>query len=364
MLRSSPTHAPFPALLIALSLLLGASTTAIAQQPATGADGREAEQRPSTQGAAPVTAQKAQQADDITSLLARGGAFTASVEMVRVPVIVVDDDGAFVTDLAAGDFAVRDGRHDHPVDHFVSDAEPVVVGILVDASAEMRPWGDDARVAVEHIAANLRPDDELFLLAYGAEVAVLHEPTRDKSGIAAAMGGYATQDGDGRALYDAIEEGLSTLSRSPIDKRSLIIIGGGGDTASDMGELAVRELISRSGVTIHAIAMATRRTSPRRAPGASARMVAARRVGRLRTLPEIASYTAGLIARRPRLAATYRSVADWPAAAGTDVSAYLKHQYLLHYAPQNPPRPGTWRAIRVEVAGKHREIRARSGYTR
>ena len=42
----------------------------------------------------------------------------------------------------------------------------------------------------------------------------------------------------------------------------------------------------------------------------------------------------------------------------------MKHQYLLHYAPQNPPRPGTWRSIRVVVEGDPETIRARSGYMR
>jgi len=56
--------------------------------------------------------------------------------------------------------------------------------------------------------------------------------------------------------------------------------------------------------------------------------------------------------------------AQWFEAAGIDITTYMKHQYLLHYAPQNPPRPGTWRSIRVMVKGAPETIRARSGYTR
>lgn len=352
MNRSYPLSASLP--VFVLLALVTSATVAAAQQAATDPDGLGRRQS-AADTVAPRQAERQEPGDAAASLLARGGAFTASVEMVRVPVIVVDDDGSFVQNLTRDDFAVHDGRRDHSVDHFISDAEPVIVGVLVDASVEMRALSDDVRIAVERIAHNLRPDDELFLISYGADVAMLHGPTADKESLVRAMGGYTIGDAADRALYDAIGSGLSALQVSPIEKRSLIVIGAGGDTASELGELSARQLISLAGVTIHAIAMA---------PQSARTMPVAAQIGRLRTLSEIAAFTAGFVARRPRLAARYGGASGWSAAAGTDLSTYLKHQYLLHYAPQDPPRPGTWRSIRVNVAGKHREIRARSGYTR
>ena len=356
MTRSFPKSAQLSAHLAVILALLGASTTAAAPHRVPGgAANAEPGQAAATSDTRARQQPQQEPTDSTAALLARGGAFTASVEMVRVPVIVVDGDGSFVQNLASDDFAVRDGRRDHSVDHFVSDAEPVIVGVLLDASATMAMWSNDAGVAVENIARTLRPEDELFLISYGTEVAMLQEPTRDKDALLRALEGYGSQDAADRALYDAIAQGLGTLRGSPIEKRSLIVIGSGGDTASELGELSLRQLISVAGVTIHTIAMTP--------PSASA-AATGRQLGRLRTLPEIAGFTAGFVARRPRAAAARVSSTRWSAAAGADISSYLKHQYLLHYAPQDPPRPGTWRSIRVNVSGEHREIRARSGYTR
>ena len=285
----------------------------------------------------------------------RAGGFRAAVEMVRVPVIVVDKSGAFVSNLQHGDFAVNDRGRRHAVDHFVSDAEPVSVGVLLDASAAMEHWVGDVKLAVERIAGNLRTNDELFLVSYGPGVATLCEPTRDKASAVAAMQHYATWEGADRVLYDAIDQAIGMLQRSSHDKRSLVVIGADDDTASTTSRLAVQQRIHRVGVTIHAISLTPRTARTTSTPS---------RANRLQSLPEVVRFTGGLLARRPKLAARYGGTAGWLEAAGRDISAYVKHQCLLHYAPQDPPRPGTWREIRVLVRGEHREVRARSGYMR
>lgn len=333
------------------------SALAVALGAALPAGGSAAAQAPGAPtGAVPQQQQDARTPDELAALIARAGAFSATVEMVRVPVIVVDDSGAFMEDLQQRAFAVRDGGKRHEVEHFVSDADPVSVGILLDASAVMQPYAADLRVAVEGIARSLRPADELFLIAYGPSVAMLRDPGTDKEAVIAAMADYAIWDGAGRALYDALDRGLETLEGSRFDKRSLIVIGAGGDTASRSGELAVQQHIHRTGVTVHAISLSDRpQQGVMRGPSF---------VNRLQTLPQIAEFTGGLLAQRPRLDGRYGGTSGWLAAAGTSIATYVKHQYLLHYAPESPPRPGTWRAIRVEVEGEHREVRARSGYMR
>lgn len=343
------------------------SAVAFALCVAAGAAGAQAASAPPNAGTTPTQAAgggpkagvqrpQPQPPDELAALLARGGAFSASVEMVRVPVIVVDGSGAFVEHLDQHAFAVRDGGKRHEVEHFVSDVDPVSVGLLVDASAAMQPYEAEVRASVESIARTLRPDDELSLIVYGPRVATLCAPGSDKGAVLAAMADYTTGNGTDRALYDALDSALSTLEDSRYDKRSIIVIGAGGDTASAGGELAVQQHIHRAGVTVHAISLV-----PRPATGT---LASPARVNRLQTLPEIAHFTGGLLAQRPRLTARFGGTAGWLATAGTDVTNYVMHQYVLHYSPQNPPRPGTWREIRVEVTGEHKEVRARSGYIR
>ena len=287
----------------------------------------------------------------------RGGGFNASVEMVRVPVVAIDEEGVFVTGLDKGSFEIKDGGKDHAVEFFVSDADPVAIGILVDISEGMKPYAEGVRLAIEQASNSLRPDDEIFLATYGSKVTMLTKPTVDKLQVASTFTSADSTywQATDRALYDAIELGLSTLERSTYEKRSLLVIGADGDTASNAGELMVQQHIHRVGVTIHAVVLSQRKTQIRNTPS---------RVNRLQTLPEIVRYTGGLLAQRPRQWGRYVDATGWIQASATDITTYVKHQYLLHYAPQNPPRPGTWRSIRVAIDGNPKKVRARSGYVR
>jgi VWFA-related protein len=285
---------------------------------------------------------------------ARSGGFSAAVEMVRVPVVVEDEDGSFIRNLDKSAFTVQDGGTSHAVDHFVSDAEPATVGIVVDASAAMAPFTDEVRGAVMRVVNNLRLDDELFLICYGVTAKSLSPRSQDKFAFAMALAGYAPKGTD-RALFDAIELGMSTLQDATYDKRSLILVGVGGDTSSHVGEATLQQDIRRAGVSIHAIVLADRVARGR---GAAAR------VNRAQTIPEIVRFTGGMLAQRPPNAEHFGGVSGWLRAAGTDISTYVKHQYLLHYVPMNPPRPGTWRSISVRLDIDYEKVRARSGYIR
>jgi len=291
------------------------------------------------------------------SQLARGGGFTASVEMVRVPVVVIDGRNEFVRSLGESDFAVRDGGRIYRVEHFVADTEPTGVGILVDSGRDMAPYVDDLRRAVTTIAAELRANNELFLIGFAGRVETLAPLTADRLEIAAALESLRPgRDGDVRRLYDAVGQGLRLLEGARHDKRSLIMIGAGLDFGSRIGELALQKAIHEAGVTIHAIDM-----SP---PGARARRGNEPRVNRVQTLAELVRFSGGLLARRPAVPERCGGVGNWLENAGASISRYVNHQYLLHYTPLDPPRSGSWRTIRVEVAGDYKEVRARSGYMR
>jgi len=308
---------------------------------------------------APGERQQAQNPDSAPGLsqLARGGGFTASVEMVRVPVVVIDGHNEFVRSLGESDFAVRDGGRIYRVEHFVADTEPTGVGILVDSGSDMAPYVDDLRRAVTTIAAELRANNELFLIGFAGRVETLAPLTADRLEIAAALESLRPgRDGDVRRLYDAVGQGLRLLEGARHDKRSLIVIGAGLDFGSRIGELALQKAIHEAGVTIHAIDM-----SP---PGASARRRNEPRVNRVQTLPELVRFSGGLLARRPAVPERFGGVGNWLENAGASISRYVNHQYLLHYTPLDPPRSGSWRTIRVEVTGNYKEVRARSGYMR
>jgi VWFA-related protein len=289
--------------------------------------------------------------------LARSGGFTASVEMVRVPVVVIDGRNEFVEFLGESDFAVRDGGKTYRIEHFVADTEPTAVGILVDSSGDMIPYAGDLRRAVTTIAAELRANNELFLIGFAGRVETLAPLSADRLEITTGLERLLpVRNAEVRRLYDAVGEGLRMLDGAHHDKRSLIVIGAGLDFGSRIGELALQQAIHDAGVTIHAIDLS--------APWERSGRGNEPRINRVQTLAELVRFSGGLLARRPAVPERFGGVGNWLESAGASISRYVNHQYLLHYTPLDPPRSGTWRAIRVEVAGRFKEVRARSGYVR
>jgi hypothetical protein len=269
--------------------------------------------------------------------------FSASIEMVRVPVVVTDIEGAFITGLDRRNFLVLDGPAVQPIEHFVSDNEPTSVGILLDASAEMAPFADLVRVAAQKLADELKEADELFLISAGASAQLLSPPSKDRGLLQSAVARFLPGDVSDRAFYDAIALALSELDHSSFDKRALILFTTGDESASRVDATDLMKAAQRLGVAIHLVHLST--------TGAPA-------------VEDLVRLSGGLIARRPGIEDRYGGIGVWLDLAIADICRYVNNQYLLHYTPLSPPPPGMWRRIRVKVDVPFEEVRARSGYVR
>ena len=269
--------------------------------------------------------------------------YTASIEMVRVPVVVTDLEGTFITGLDRRNFLVQDGPAVQPVEHFVSDSEPTSVGIVLDASADMVPFAAVVRGATEQIADELAESDELFLIGAGANPELLSSMSMERAPVRVALSRYSPGETKVGALYDAVALALSELDHSSYDKRALIVFTSGDDSTSRVDVTDLKKAAQRLGVAIHAIQM-SKRDAPR--------------------FRELVRVSGGLIARRPGIEDRYGGIAVWVGLAISDICRYVNNQYLLHYTPLSPPPPGMWRRIRVKVDVPFEEVRARSGYVR
>ena len=269
--------------------------------------------------------------------------YSASIEMVRVPVVVTDLEGVFITGLDRRNFLVQDGPAVQPIEHFVSDNEPTSVGIVLDASAEMAPFADLMRAAAEQIADELEQADELFLIGASTGAELLSPLSTDRAPIRTALSRYSPSEAEDRALYDAVALALSELDHSSYEKRALIVFTTGDDSASHVAGADLMRAAQRLGVTIHAIQMSKRAAA---------------------SVEELVRFSGGLIARRPGIEDRYGGIEAWVDLAVSDICRYVNNQYLLHYTPMSPPPPGMWRRIRVKVDVPFEEIRARSGYVR
>jgi hypothetical protein len=269
--------------------------------------------------------------------------FSASIEMVRVPVVVTDLEGVFITGLDRRNFLVQDGPALQPVEHFVSDHEPTSVGIVLDASIEMAPFADLVREAAERITNQLGQADEVLLISAGRRAELLSPLSADRTPFRTALGRFSAGEAEGLALYDAVAVALSELDHSSYEKRALIVFTTGDDSASRVAATDLMSAAQRLGVAIHAIQMSTKVAG---------------------SVEKLVRLSGGLIARRPGFEDRYGGLEVWVDLAISDICRYVNNQYLLHYTPMNPPPRGMWRRIRVRVDVPFEEVRARSGYVR
>lgn len=284
--------------------------------------------------------------------------FEMDVEIVRVPVIVEDEEGDFVTGLEAEHFAVVDGTPPaQPVYQLIREEEASSVGILIDASDAAREHAPAILQAVMQLIEQMRPEDEVFLLQFGDQTEFLSDFAPGGETLLSALSDY--QAGGARVLRDALATGLIRMREAAHDKKSLVLLALGDDAGSSTAASDVRSAAQRDGVSIHALLLPADLDRWRPGDDDAASTFLAQR---------LAFETGGLVAIRPATAERYGGLAGWVNSAAQDVGRYIRHQYLLQFESLSPPPHGEWRELRVRVNApegeKIQRVRARSGYMR
>ena len=262
----------------------------------------------------------------------------SSSELVVLPVIVTQGNGAYVTDLTADRFTVYDNGRPQAVSLFSTEDTPVSVALVVDDSGSMRGKIGQVAAAATVFAKSSNPDDELFVIEFNDHV---REPVA--GGAMRASDPQALEDAvlamrpDGQtALYDALLAALDRLDHAGHARKVVLLISDGGDNASRARLDDVLARARRSNVTIYAIGLFER--------------------GAPDTNPDVLQ----------KLAATTGGERYLPASAGPLISACrqiareIRSGYTIGYVP--PDRDGAFHRIRVTVAGKDLKVRTRPGY--
>src|SRR5262249_18626087 len=150
--------------------------------------------------------------------------------------IVRDRRGRMVTTLTAGDFEVLDkGERRSILDFQTDQSSPITLAILVDTSGSMRVGAKlaFAREVLKRMAADLLDGrDEVSLFTSDASLTDQQPFTLHPAGPEGALDGA---DPFGvTSLYDAIAETARRLSNRPAQRRTVVVITDGLDTASEL----------------------------------------------------------------------------------------------------------------------------------
>ena len=263
--------------------------------------------------------------------------------MVILSATVLDRHNALVSGLSKDDFRIYENGILQQIKDFSHEDIPVTVGILVDNSGSMTPKRDGVIAAALAFAHSSNPQDQMFVVNFNdsvwfglpADIPFTDQQEQLQRALSAIRTIGQT------SLYDGIVVGLNHLKQGARDKKVLILITDGGDTASKHSLGQVVDLARQSAAVIYAIGIFDEQDGDQN-PAVLERL--AKETGGEAFFPQ-----------------SFRDITGICEAIARDI----RNQYTLTYIPTIPSQDGRYRTIAVEASSHdrgHLSVRTRAGY--
>lgn len=288
---------------------------------------------------------KVQSADPLRSLTRNAmGIIHTTVELVLVPVTVMDDSHRIVTGLRQENFYLFEDKHSQPIQHFWKEDEPVSVGIVLDVSGSMKTKIDRARESVAALLKASNPQDEFFLITFADRPTLVQNFTHNTDEV---QGNLLITNPKGKtSLLDAIVLAVNNMKNAQYRRKALVIISDGGDNCSRYTEKDVKSLVKEADILVYSIGVFDRefqtleeRLGPELLAGIS-------------ELTGASAYTLDNPGFLPRIT--------------EHIATELRNQYILGYRPSVSRHDGKWRKIKVSLRLPHGfpalHAQAKTGY--
>src|SRR5947209_5174626 len=261
--------------------------------------------------------------------------------LVVLHATVVDKSGKLVNNLPQNSFKVFENGKEQSIKLFKREDVPVSMGILIDDSGSMRDKRAKVAAAAMGLVKASNPNDEVFVVNFNDE-AYLDVPfTNDQTKMGEGLSRIDSRGGT--AMRDAISMSLDYVkSKGKKDKKVLLIVTDGNDTASNETLERTVQRVRQSEVLVYSIALLNDE-EPREAKKAQ------------RALKALAESSGGSVYYPKELAEVE------PLALR--VAHEIRNQYIIAYTPEIQELDGSFRQIKVTVAGPGRpQVRTRNGY--
>jgi Ca-activated chloride channel homolog len=250
-------------------------------------------------------------------------AIRVNADLVLVPVTVTDQYGAPYAGLDREAFRLFENGVEQNVKYFASQDAPVSLGIVFDASRSMEGKLDRSRAAITHLFRTATPGDEFFVVEFNNAPRLLCDFTADTATIEKSLIGISPRNWT--ALLDAIYMAIQQMKHARNPRKALLILSDGGDNNSRYTESEMKNLVREADVCIYSI-------------GLFGGGVLKRHV---RLLEQLSGETGGRLWQVDKVSELADTVAQ--------ISAAIRHQYLLGFSPRNSSQDGLYRKIQVRL---------------
>jgi VWFA-related protein len=270
--------------------------------------------------------------------------FRSSVDLVSMAAIVRDGRGKIVPSLRREDFEVLDSGKSRPIlDLRTESAAPASVALLVDGSGSMKIGAatDLSQKISAAILGSLNPSrDDAALYSFDTRLLSVQEFTHDLKAVNDRL--RVVDAWGSTSLYDAIAGTAAIVSKRTANRRALVVLTDGADTASAYTPEQVSAIASAVDVPVYVFVMAT---------GTRESDKTAFETERRSLLASLAHATGGdfFVAYDP--AST--------ASAINQMVEELRHQYVLAFEASSEQG---WRNVQVRTRKKGLSVRTRGWY--
>lgn len=251
----------------------------------------------------------------------------SSVDLVTVPVTIIDSFNRPVTGLDQDNFKLFEDKKPQEIRHFSSEDTPVSIGLIVDMSGSMRDKVNRIKDAVAGFCKEANPQDEFFMITFADSPRLVTDFTSDMDQIQSDL--LLPQPRGRTSLLDAIYMGLHKIRSARYSRRALLILSDGGDNHSRYSERDIKNAVKEADVLLYAVGTYDQQVSTQE------EMLGPEL---LRSITEV---TGGK-------AYTLTNIADLPGVTRA-IGVQLRHQYVLAYRPQLKPHSGKWYKISVKL---------------
>ena len=276
---------------------------------------------------------------DAVLTLGGGGGFVGSVrvELVELPVVVLDAHGIPVIGLEQTDFSIFEDGTQVDVEGFGTTQDlPLSLAIAVDTSGSMIEDFPKVRQAVRGFTDELlEPGDQAVLIRFSWDAKVQVNWTDN---IQALVGDLDTVTPEGgTSLHDAVVRSLEQF-RGRRGRQAVVLLTDGEDTTSRTDWRVVERFAHTMRIPIFSIGL-----------GVGKLDFSSRKV--LKALAEETGGEAFFPKQVEELPAVYARIAE-----------LLRSQYLLWYQSPSDKPPEQFRSIEVKTNDPEVEVRTISGY--
>ena len=268
------------------------------------------------------------------------------VNLVLVPVTVIDSFNRPVIDLPQQSFSLLEGGVPQRIQFFSREDTPISIALVLDFSGSMRTKIDYVREGLDQFFQNANPDDDYHVITVSDHPTLIAESEQSINTIEARLASIEPKGAT--SLFDAIYLAVNKLRTARYKRRAMLIISDGGDNRSRYNLKEIKHVLEEADVLTYSIGIFDDMPIP-------LLKTIEERMGR-KWLDDVTRVSGG----RDIAADDRRKIPEDAAL----ISRELRTQYVLGYQPNDPNHDGKWRKITVKLAESPAQMRVhfKEGY--